>query len=67
MEVIWYQHKSLKQITKTHNLLSLFGICISAHHTPNVIQDFWLISKAIIQNGKENMILETSYKTMVNF
>lgn len=31
-----------------------------------IIQVFWLISKAIIQNGKENMILETPYKALVN-
>lgn len=31
-----------------------------------IIQVFWLISKAIIQNGKEDMILETPYKTLVN-
>lgn len=51
----------------THNSLSLLGICISAHCSPTFIQVFWLISKAIFQNGKENMILETPYKTLVNF
>lgn len=30
-------------------------------------QVFQFISKAVIQNGKENMVLETPYKMVVNF